>query len=241
MVDRRVTVLLAADVADCGALTEDDLRAVVDLKCAARQLIIGYSGSFKDTAEGEILAEFIGQFNAVKCAIMIQKLMRARNAYTESGRPIEFRIGLTHRDVLSFTYEAKSSAHNATEGPRAKALEPLDVTRARARHAKPFNDDTIDGHAFKVAASLVDLCEPGGICISDKLYNAIKGRFDVEYQDIGEQELHNVPNPVHVFRIKLARHRTQSRNPRWVVAILGVLGMAIVLGSTLMWWLNSTP
>ena len=192
MAGRRVTALLAADIPDCNAFTGDDLRTVVDLKRTARQLIIGYSGRFKDDADDEILAEFIGLFNAAKCAIRIQEVVRERNAYTEGGRPIVFRIGLTHCDVL-------------------------------------FNDDPIDSHAFKIAARLVDLCEPGGICISDKVYNVIEGRFDVEFRDIGEQKLHNVPNPVRVFRIKLARHRPAWRNLRWAVAVLGVLG--------LMWWL----
>ena len=192
MAGRRVTALLAADIPDCNAFTEDDLRTIVDLKRAARQLIIGYSGRFLDDADDEILAEFIGLFNAAKCAIRIQELVRERNAYTEGGRPIVFRIGLTHRDVL-------------------------------------FNDDPIDSHAFKIAARLVDLCEPGGICISDKVYNVIEGRFDVEFRDIGEQKLHSVPNPVRVFRIKLARHRPEWRNLRWAVAVLVVLG--------LMWWL----
>jgi adenylate cyclase len=195
------SAVLAADIPDRRDFTARDLRTEGDLKCAARQLIIGYLGRFKDVADGKILAEFIGLLNAVKCAITIQEFVRKRND-TEGGCPIAFRIGLTFCDVWS-------------------------------------NDDPIDTHEFKIAAGLVDLCEPGGICISNKVYNLIEGRFDVEFRDIGEQKLHDVPNPVRVFRTELARHRPASRDPRWVevAAVLGVLGTAIALGSTLMRWL----
>ena len=31
--------------------------------------------------------------------------------------------------------------------------------------------------------------EPGGICVSGKVYEEISGRFDLAFQDMGEQQL----------------------------------------------------
>src|SRR5262249_36758019 len=211
MVGRPFTALLLADIADCSASTvENDLNTVSDLKRAAWQLIFASSfGRVIETGDGGILAEFIGVFNALKCAITMQELMRER-----SGRCLEFRIGITHGELLS-------------------------------------GEDRIDGDAIKIVSRLVDLCEPGGICIPDKLYNELEGSFDVEYLDIGEQNLHDVAKPVRVFRINLTRplpngrqplsNRPAWRNPRWIIAVLGVLSVAIGLGSTFTWWDLRTP
>src|SRR5262249_41439986 len=108
-----------------------------------------------------------------------------------------------------------------------------------------------DSDGVKIASRLVDLCEPGGICITDKLYNQLEVSFDVEYLDIGEQNLHDVAKPVRVLRINLPRplpkgrqplsNRPAWRNPRWIIAVLGVLSVAIGLGSTFSWWDLRTP
>ena len=45
--------------------------------------------------------------------------------------------------------------------------------------------------------------EPGGICVSGKVYEEISGRFDLAFQDMGEQQLKNIARKVRVYRVRL--------------------------------------
>ena len=50
-----------------------------------------------------------------------------------------------------------------------------------------YDEVRIYGDGINVAARLEGVAEPGGICISSKVYEEISGRVDLGFQDIGEQ------------------------------------------------------
>jgi class 3 adenylate cyclase len=52
-----------------------------------------------------------------------------------------------------------------------------------------FDNERIFGDGINIAARLEQLSKPGGICISGKVYEEIKGRLEIRYQDIGLQNL----------------------------------------------------
>src|SRR5262249_24353151 len=54
-----------------------------------------------------------------------------------------------------------------------------------------------------VAARLEAIAEPGGICISDKVRQEIKGKIDLACYDLGDQRLKNIAEPVRVHRIEV--------------------------------------
>src|SRR5215472_13194218 len=62
--------------------------------------------------------------------------------------------------------------------------------------------DTIYGDGVNIASRLEKLAEPGGICIGRSVYDQVKGKFVCTYVDLGEQRLHNIPEPVRVYRVK---------------------------------------
>ena len=66
-----------------------------------------------------------------------------------------------------------------------------------------FDDQRIYGDGVNVAARLEGLCEPGGICISGKVYEEIKNRFQIRFEDIGHQKLKHIAEPVHAYLIKV--------------------------------------
>ena len=70
----------------------------------------------------------------------------------------------------------------------------------------------------QVATRLEAIAEPGGICISSKVYEEVSGRIDLAYQDIGEQQLKNIARPVRVYRVQLGKTRTGAE--RQLTAIL---------------------
>ena len=63
-------------------------------------------------------------------------------------------------------------------------------------------DDTdILGDGVNVAARLESIAEPGGICISARVHEDAAGRLDLQFEDIGEQQLKNIARPIRVYRV----------------------------------------
>jgi adenylate cyclase len=57
------------------------------------------------------------------------------------------------------------------------------------------------GDGVNIAARLEGLAEPGGICISQTVLNHARGKIAFEFEDLGEQALKNIVQPVHVYRL----------------------------------------
>jgi len=55
------------------------------------------------------------------------------------------------------------------------------------------------GDGVNIAARLESLAQPGCIAISDDVRNQVRDRLDANFDDLGEQELKNIPNPVRVW------------------------------------------
>jgi TolB-like protein/class 3 adenylate cyclase/TPR repeat protein len=103
--ERRLTAVLAADVAGYSRLTgideegthvrlKEHLRALVDPK------IIEHRGrTVKNTGDG-MIAEFNSVVDALRCALDIQRGMARRNTDTPQSERIQFRIGINVGDVI---------------------------------------------------------------------------------------------------------------------------------------------
>jgi adenylate cyclase len=57
------------------------------------------------------------------------------------------------------------------------------------------------GDGVNIAARLEGLAEPGGICISQTVLNHARGKIAFNVEDLGEQVLKNIVQPVHVYRL----------------------------------------
>ena len=71
-------------------------------------------------------------------------------------------------------------------------------------------DDTIHGDGVNIAARLEKLAEPGGVCIGHAIYDQVKGKLAYAYDDLGEQAVHNIPEPVHGYRVIIDQPRSAS-------------------------------
>src|SRR5262245_15008038 len=60
----------------------------------------------------------------------------------------------------------------------------------------------IFGDGVNIAARLEALAEPGGICISDRVKDDVRGKIEAEFEDAGEQWLKNIAWPVRVHRVR---------------------------------------
>ena len=61
--------------------------------------------------------------------------------------------------------------------------------------------DDLLGDGVNVAARLEGLCEPGGVFLSGTVFDQVKGKFDIAFDDLGLREVKNIADPVRVYRI----------------------------------------
>src|SRR5229473_1423858 len=64
-----------------------------------------------------------------------------------------------------------------------------------------IDEGDIHGDGVNIAARLEVMAEPGGICISHAVLTQTTGKLDLPVEDLGDQALKNIAQPVHVFRI----------------------------------------
>jgi len=74
--------------------------------------------------------------------------------------------------------------------------------------------EDIHGDGVNIAARLEGLAEPGGICLSGDAYRQAKGRLEVAFEDMGEQDLKNVAEPVRIYRVAAGRSATTAPPPK---------------------------
>jgi adenylate cyclase len=104
-VERRLTAILAADVAGYSRLMgADEEGTLAQLKAHRRALvdpkIAEHRGRIVKTSGDGMLVEFASVVDALRCAIEVQRGMAERNAEVPQDRRIELRIGIHQGDVI---------------------------------------------------------------------------------------------------------------------------------------------
>jgi adenylate cyclase len=59
------------------------------------------------------------------------------------------------------------------------------------------------GDGVNVAARLEALAEPGGICVSRAVFDHVKGKVDLDFEDLGARQVKNIEDPVQVYKVLL--------------------------------------
>jgi adenylate cyclase len=96
------------------------------------------------------------------------------------------------------------------------------------------------GDGVNIAARLEGLAEAGGICISGTVLEQIRRRLELGFDDLGEQPVKNIPDPVHAYRVREASSgevEPKRRSvARWaVVAAAALVAGAVGLAAWQMW------
>jgi len=68
--------------------------------------------------------------------------------------------------------------------------------------------EDIYGDGANVAGRLEALAEPGGVLVSNTVYEHVRDRLPFGFHDLGEQQVKNIARPVRVYRV---RGRTKGR------------------------------
>ncbi|MBY4678341.1 ABC transporter substrate-binding protein [Marinobacterium arenosum] len=64
------------------------------------------------------------------------------------------------------------------------------------------DDGIIFGDGVNIAARMEALADPGGICISSPVYDAVSGKAHFGYDFLGEQQVKNIAKPINVYRVR---------------------------------------
>lgn len=133
----------------------------------------------------------------------------------------EFRSAL---DAVrcALAIQADLAARNA-EGSPDRALQfRIGVHLGDVRH----EGERIYGSGISVAQRLEALAPAGGLCVSAAVHEQVRHHLDadVAFEDMGEQKLKNIPDPVRAYRVTLAgAPRAVARWRRyapWAAALL---------------------
>ncbi len=61
----------------------------------------------------------------------------------------------------------------------------------------------IFGDAVNIAARLVGLAQPGGICLSQQVYDQVRNKIPHRFEKLPPKELKNIPTPLDLYRVVL--------------------------------------
>jgi adenylate cyclase len=64
-----------------------------------------------------------------------------------------------------------------------------------------IDGDDIYGDGVNIAVRLERIAEPGSICVARTVITQTSGKLDLPIEDLGEQALRNIAQPIHVFRV----------------------------------------
>ncbi len=103
-------------------------------------------------------------------------------------------------------------------------------------------DEDIYGDGVNIAARLEGLAEPGGICISDMVWQGVEGKLECAFENLGEQQVKNIEKPVRIYRVLLepephappATNRGSAAARTWGLAAVVAL---LVIGAAAAWYL----
>ena len=135
----------------------------------------------------------------------------------------------THREVIDGTIARHDGRIFATAGDSvvAEFASPVEAVRAaisiqqelavrnagladgRKMHLRiginlgdvMVEGENLLGDGVNVAARLEGLAVPGGICVSDMVYQSVEAKLDLAFEDLGAQSVKNIARPVHAYRV----------------------------------------
>src|SRR6516225_9312011 len=65
------------------------------------------------------------------------------------------------------------------------------------------SDGDLMGDGVNIAARLEGVAKPGAICLSEQAYWQVKGRLDLKVTDLGNTQLKNIAEPIHVYSLEV--------------------------------------
>ena len=130
------------------------------------------------------------------------------------GRVVHFAGDAVLADFASVV-TALTCAVEIQRELKARNADVPDERKLQFRIGINLGDIIVDrndiyGDGVNIAARLESLADAGGICISGPAYDQVKRKLNLRYEDLGEQTVKNIAEPVRTYRVRLESAATAS-------------------------------
>jgi len=184
-------------------------------------------------------------------ATTVQTLTAYRNTITSLIQQHRGRVVDSPGDNLLAEFisvvDAVQCAVETQELLKAKNSELPEDRRMQFRIGINLGDvieegNRIYGDGVNIASRIEAMADPGGICISMSVYNQIKKKLVLDYEDLGEHSVKNISEPIRVYRVPLERKAApvkiaaakKLKLKRWHWATLAAAMVLISVAAALM-------
>jgi TolB-like protein/class 3 adenylate cyclase len=112
-----------------------------------------------------------------------------------------------------------------------------------------IHDETrIYGDGINIAARLEALAQPGGVLVSNTVYDQVRSKLPFTFEDVGERQVKNIEQPVRMYQLHipgasskaaatLVRRPALADRRRWIV--WGLAAFLVLFGAGGAWWMGS--
>jgi len=133
----------------------------------------------------------------------LKKLWRYEKALKQIIKEHEGRIVKTIGDAIMGDFDsAVNAVKSAIEIQRLLKKEDIKIRIGIHLGDVIHKAGDIFGDGVNIASRIESICEPGEIYISEDVYNQVKGKVGVGFENLGSRPLKNIESPPKVFRIK---------------------------------------
>src|SRR5206468_11694292 len=98
------------------------------------------------------------------------------------------------------------------------------------------------------APRLEALAQPGGVLVSNTVYDQVRGKLHFTFEDVGERQVKNIEQPVRMYQLhipgtsskaltRLVRRPALTDRMRWIV--WGLAAFLVLFGAGGVWWIGS--
>ena len=107
-------------------------------------------------------------------------------------------------------------------------------------------DGDLFGDGVNVAARLEGLAEAGSVCVSGSVFEQVKHKLSLGFEDTGAQEVKNIAEAVPTFRlvagpVSVAATKTPSPARRWRMPVIAGALVVILAAGGVAWWQPWVP
>ncbi len=147
---------------------------------------------------------------------LIRNLVRDYGGYVENvaGDGV-LALFPTPRQALHFAVEMQREMSNETTWSSGEEAIAYRIGIAIGEIAA--GGGTLHGHSINLAARLQSIAPPGGIRVSETVYQTVRDKTEFAMQSLGKQALKNITEPVEVFSVAIdSGHPSPQPAPRLV-------------------------
>ncbi len=110
------------------------------------------------------------------------------------------------------------------------------------------DENRIYGDGINIAARLEALAEPGGVLVSNTVYDQVRGKLPFTFEDVGQRQVKNIEQPVWMYRVHIPGAASKAvatpvRRPaltdRRRRRVWGLAACLVLLGAAGAWWMGS--